>query len=90
MKDGEYMNENNSEEQRIKKQKMAKAGWIVALGIIVIYFCTVLITRMLNVGVVEIHIIGLLAILIILPIATFFLGIWITFKKKFYPKAKEQ
>ncbi len=70
------------------KEKVLKGGWIVAIGVITIYLATV-ISFMLN-GITGLYIeMPILMLLVIVhPILSFFLGVYIVMKKKIFPLKK--
>lgn len=67
------------------KEKVLKAGWIVAIGIIVICFCTTMILWMNGIRSFEVPISIMMMMVFVYPIFFFFIGMYIVMKKKFFP-----
>lgn len=68
-----------------KKKEILKMGWIVALGLVVIYLCTTTFFWVLKITEVKMHMVGFVAIMILYPIIFFWFGIKLVLKKKFFP-----
>ena len=68
-----------------KKKEILKMGWIVALGLVVIYLCTVTSFLLMDITEVKMHMVGFVAIMILYPIIFFWFGIKLVLKKKFFP-----
>ena len=65
-----------------------KAGWITAIGVIVIYFATTTMLWFNGVRTLDVNIAILMLLVFVYPIMFFFLGIYIVLKKKIFPLQK--
>jgi len=70
------------------KEKIMKAGWITAIGVIVIYFATTTMLWFNGVRTLDVNIAILMLLVFVYPIMFFFLGIYIVLKKKIFPLQK--
>ena len=82
------MNEDETKALSDKK-KVLKAGWITALGIIMIL--TITLSTLIANGITSMNVhVGIMMILIfVYPVLFFFLGVWVVMKKKLFPFIKE-
>jgi drug/metabolite transporter (DMT)-like permease len=70
------------------KEKVLKAGWIVAIGLMVICFSTTILLWFNGILYLEVPIAIMMILVFVYPILFFFLGIYIVMKKKFFPMKK--
>jgi len=58
---------------------------VTVLVCCVMYIATVWPLMYMGIKEVSMHIVGFFALMIVFPIGTFFLGMWLVWKKKFFP-----
>ena len=71
------------------KKKVLKAGWITAMGIIMIFIITTATLIANGVTTFTVDVAIMMVLVMVYPILFFFLGVWIVMKKKFFPFEKE-
>jgi len=67
------------------KEKIIKAGWITALGVVAIYFATTTMLWFNGIRSLDVNIAFLMLLVFVYPVLFFFLGIYIVLKKKILP-----
>lgn len=70
------------------KEKVLKGGWIVAIGIIAIFFATTTIIMMNGIDTLNVPIAILMVLVFVYPLLFFFVGVWVVMKKKLFPLKK--
>jgi len=76
----------NDNDNTRKKKEILKMGWIVALGLIVIYLCTVTTFWIFDITEVRMHMVGFVAIMILYPIIFVWFGIKLVLRRKYFPE----
>jgi len=79
------MENNTIKDSDSKKKEILKMGWLVALGMVVIYLCTIVFFWVLGITEVKMHMVGFVSIMILYPIIFFWFGIKLVLRKKFFP-----
>jgi len=78
-----------SEKKKLSdKEKVLRAGWIVAIGLIVICFATTIIFWFNGITSFKVPMGVMMLLTFVYPILFFFLGMWIVMKKKLFPMKK--
>lgn len=70
------------------KEKVLKAGWIVAIGLITICFCTTVLFWFNGIDSFDVPLALMMILVFVYPIFFFFLGMYIVMKKKLFPMKK--
>jgi len=78
------INEQSAIEKEFKK-RMNRAITITVLLITSMYLVVVLPLVSVGTTYITMHIIGFVAMILVFPVLTFFAGMWLVWKKKFFP-----
>lgn len=72
------------------KKRMNRAITSVVILMTIMYIVVVLPLMYLDVTHITMHIVGFVAMILVFPILTFFAGMWLVWKKKFFPQEPEE
>lgn len=77
------------EQDKIRRKKaIEKSGWMVAIGLVLAFIITIGTFYSFNIYAVTVHVGLLVALMFLWPLAFFFLGMSVVWRKKFYPLLK--
>ena len=82
--------DEQSKIEAVFKQRMRRAITVTIILMTIMYLVVVIPLMAIGTTQISMHIVGFVAMILVFPILTFFAGMWLVWKKKFFPEVAEE